>query len=52
MGAVTVTLTGTAVTGAATSILAAAALGLLLLTRLNSAWLVLAGGIAGLLLFR
>jgi chromate transporter len=52
MGAVTVTLTGAAVTGVATAALAAAALGLLLMTRLNSAWLVLAGGAAGALLVR
>jgi chromate transporter len=52
MGAVTVTLTGTAVTGAATAILAVAALAALLATRLNSVWLVVAGGVAGALLFR
>jgi chromate transporter len=50
MGAVTATLTGAAVTGVATAIFALAALALLLRTRLNSAWLVLAGGILGLLL--
>ncbi len=52
MGAVTVTLTGAAVTGVATAAFAAAALGLLVATRLNSAWLVLAGGAAGALFLR
>jgi chromate transporter len=48
MAAVTIQLGRAAIVDPATAILGAAAAAILLLTRLNSAWLILAGGIIGL----